>query len=126
MRSRYAAFSLGLGAYLVESLSHDHEDRAAPREPLVRALSLARAHQRFLGLTIVHATQDGDHGEVLFFARIFERGENKSFAELSTFRRDGGGFRYASGVMVEDARLPADKRTLTRERFLALVGDEGR
>jgi uncharacterized protein YchJ len=36
MRSRYAAFALGLGEYLADTLSNDHEDRAAPRAALVR------------------------------------------------------------------------------------------
>jgi hypothetical protein len=39
MRSRYAAFALGLGAYLVDTLTRDHLDRAVDREALVRALS---------------------------------------------------------------------------------------
>lgn len=42
MRSRFAAFALGLGDYLVDTLAADHEDRAAaPREALVRELSRA-------------------------------------------------------------------------------------
>ena len=38
---------------------------------------------------------EGD--EVLFDARVFERGGHRSFAELSTFVREDGSWRYASG-----------------------------
>jgi SEC-C motif-containing protein len=115
MRSRYAAFALGKGDYLVETLAKDHPDRAEP--DLARQLSRARERQKFLGLTILHA--EGD--EVLFYARIFERGVDKSFAELSTFVREDGAWRYASGICLPRASLPDDIATLTLSRFVALM-----
>jgi SEC-C motif-containing protein len=120
MRSRYAAFALGLGEYLADTLSSDHEDRAASRTDLVRELSRARERQRFMGLTIVHA----EGSEVLFLARIFERGTDRSFAELSTFAFESGSWRYAHGVSVPAANLPGDPSTLTRESFLALASGQ--
>jgi SEC-C motif-containing protein len=95
MRSRYAAFALGLGEYLVKTLAADHPDRALDEAALVRALSGAHERQRFLGLRIDEAWAEGDRGEVLFFARIFERGKDCSFTERSAFRREGGAWRYA-------------------------------
>jgi len=103
MRSRYAAFALGLGAYLVDTLSRDHEDRAAPREEAVRALARARERQRFLGLEILQDTCDGDAGTVTFHARIFERGADRSFTERSDFVREDGAWKYAGGTIVTDA-----------------------
>ena len=79
MRSRYSAFALGLGQYLVDTLASDHEDRRIPRETLVRELSRVKDKQRFMGLEILRA--EGD--EVHFFARIFEKGKEKSFSERS-------------------------------------------
>jgi SEC-C motif-containing protein len=110
MRSRYAAFALGLGEYLVETLASTHPDLEAPRDQLVRALGLARARQRFVGLRILSATTSpaGDSGEVLFYARIFERGADRSFAERSTFVRELGAWRYESGEIVPRTALPDD------------------
>src|SRR4051812_12190098 len=72
MRSRYAAFALGLADYLVSTLAPDHSDLEIPRDVLLRELSRARERQRFLGLKILHTEENGDVGAVMFFARIFE------------------------------------------------------
>ncbi|WP_394850563.1 hypothetical protein LZC95_24290 [Pendulispora brunnea] len=97
MRSRYAAFALGLGAYLVETLAADHPDRAVPHEALARELSRAREKQRFMGLEIRETSASDERGEVLFHARIFERGQDRSFTERSQFVKENGAWRYASG-----------------------------
>jgi len=123
MRSRYAAFALGLGPYLVRTLAATHPDLAAPRKDLERTLSRAKERQRFTGLRILHGASTGGHGGVLFFARIFERGQDRSFAELSDFTREHGAWRYASGILLPSAALPVDIDTLTRASFLALAAD---
>jgi SEC-C motif-containing protein len=121
MRSRYAAYSLGLGEYLVNTLSEAHPDRAVPREQLARSLSQARQTLRFLDLLVLHASTAADRGEVLFRARVFERGTDRSFAELSFFLREGSAWRYASGVLVPAERLPGDIHSLDGPAFLALA-----
>jgi SEC-C motif-containing protein len=105
MRSRYSAFALGLGAYLVRTLSADHPDRALDEVALARALSGARERQRFLGLTILEAPDPGDSptGTVTFRARVFERGQDRSFTERSTFVREQGSWRYAAGDILDGA-----------------------
>ena len=113
MRSRYAAFALGLGTYLVETLAAEHEDLALPRAELVRELAEARQRQRFMGLRILHEAEAGTEGEVMFHARIFEKGIDGSFVELSRFVRQGNAWRYASGILVPRAELPADLETLS-------------
>lgn len=124
MRSRYAAFALGLGAYLFDTLATAHPDRAAPREAAIRELSRVRERQRFMGLEVLHASATANEGEVLFVARIFEKGRDRSFAELSNFVREDGAWRYASGVLVPGASLPTDLSTLDRTAFLTLAARE--
>ena len=106
MRSRYAAFALGLGPYLVRTLAPDHPDLELPREAFVRELSRAHERQRFLGLRILFEQERDDEGQIMFFARIFEKGVDCSFVELSDFRRDAEGWRYASGIMSRRATCP--------------------
>jgi SEC-C motif domain protein len=97
MRSRYAAFARGLGEYLVRTLAADHPDRAHDAATQALTLSRAKDTRRYLGLTILEARVDGDRGEVLFHARIFERGVDRSFTERSRFGKEPGGWRYAGG-----------------------------
>jgi SEC-C motif-containing protein len=98
MRSRYAAFACGLGEYLVETLSANHPDRAHGEEALALVLSRAKDTRRFLGLTVLESHVDGSRGEVLFHARIFERGADRSFTERSAFENEAGQWRYAGEI----------------------------
>lgn len=121
MRSRYAAFALGLGVYLVDTLSKDHPDRNVP----TLARDLARIHdtRRFLGLRIVDATEEpsGRRGTVLFHARVFERGVDGSFGELSEFVREEGAWKYQGGITLDASELKAEAGSFDRQRFLELA-----
>jgi SEC-C motif domain protein len=124
MRSRYAAFALGLGEYLWNTLAGAHPDRGLARDAHIQALSQSRRDRRFLGLSILHAATEGETGEVLFYARIFSHGQDRSFVELSSFRREGSAWRYADGLLLPTERLPRDVLALDKAAFLALT--EGR
>ena len=125
MRSRYAAFALGLGAYLVDTLSAAHPDRALPRVPLERELSRARLTQSFTNLRILFSSTGGpsgddpDRGQVLFLAGVFVQGRDRSFVELSDFVREGGAWRYAGGVGGAATLFAGEVESLTPETFLA-------
>ena len=117
MRSRYAAFARGDVDYLVTTLTADHADRTEGARADYRAM---RESMRFLDLCILHTSMEDETGEVLFYARIFERGVDRSFVELSGFVREDGAWRYASGLLVRTEDLPRDPRTMTRADVLAL------
>ena len=129
MRSRYAAFARGLGNYLVDTLASGHPDLDDPRPALLRALSETKNVQRFQKLLILHTAATATDGEVLFFAGIFGKGttpakrDDRSFAELSRFTREGGAWRYAEGRLVPAPRLPKDPSTLDRAAFLRLFDE---
>ncbi len=120
MRSRYAAFSLGDGAYLLRTLAESHLDRAIPEAELVRELSSAKVEQRYLGLSILHAHVEEDRGEVLFYARIFAHGRDRSFVELSSFVREEVGWRYRDGALLGVGELGVSPETLDRSSFLEI------
>ena len=119
MRARYAAFARGEVDYLAKTLSADHPDRTDTSADEYRR---ARENQRFLDLCILHTSTDGDVGEVLFYARIFERGQDCSFVELSAFVREDGAWRYASGLLVPTDQLPADPKAMTRDEVMRMTG----
>jgi SEC-C motif domain protein len=122
MRSRYAAFALGEAEYLWRTLHEDHPDRAEPREAMLRSFREAKNRLRYTGLAILEERRAGREGEVLFCARLSERGQDRSFVELSDFAHDGVGWRYLSGVLVPLGALGRPVEGLTVEAFLALAG----
>jgi SEC-C motif-containing protein len=122
MRSRYAAFALGDAPYLWRTLHEDHEDRGQPREAVMRSLREAKDRTRYTSLAILDSRRKGGAGEVLFCAGISERGQDRSFVELSDFAHDGEGWRYVSGVLVPLADLGRSPEGLDIETFLAIAG----
>jgi len=98
MRSRFAAFALGDGAYLWRTLHPAHPLRARPEADVVRELSRARQKLRYQRLTIHAHDVAGSHARVLFTAHVFERGKDASFAELSEFENLDGAWRYREGL----------------------------
>lgn len=118
MRSRYAAFALRLGPYLARTLHPSHPDAAAPAKELARAIEGTAARFTYPELAVLEHEPGDGVARVLFFARVLEKGRDRSFVELSTFFDDGEGFQYASGELVPAAEL-ADPRALRIATFEA-------
>lgn len=123
VRARYSAFALGDGAFLHATLATDHPDRAQGEgAEAARIAELSRAGRglKYMGVVVL----DEREREALFLAKVFERGQDRSFVELSTFTLEDGALRYASGVLLPRAALPRqaqDGKGLRRETFLELV-----
>jgi len=62
---------------------------------------------------------------VLFYARVFEKGRNRSFVELSDFLHDGTGWRYLQGQQAAASRLKNPEQ-LDIPKFRALLGSLGK
>lgn len=93
MRSRYAAYVLGLEAYLLETWHPD--TRPGP-------LGLGEDAVRWLGLEVVQApVPKGDEGEVEFVARYKVGGRAHRLRERSHFRRQEGRWYYVDGIFPE-------------------------
>jgi SEC-C motif-containing protein len=114
MRSRFAAFAVSDTEYLWRTLAHAHEDRARPKEEVVRELRAAARTMKYMRLTIVDARDE----RVLFHAAIFEKGADRSFVELSTFVREVGAWHYVDGI-ARPATATEAVSGLTVESFVA-------
>ncbi len=119
VRSRFSAFALGEGAYLHRTLHPDHPLRARAEADVVRELARARQQLRYRALTIHEVEVDGDQARVLFTARVFEKGRDRSFTELSRFFRTGEGWRYLDGDLMPASEL--DDEALTIAAFESRV-----
>jgi SEC-C motif-containing protein len=123
MRSRFSAFAKREIDYLFRTLHSEHEDRRRPRDEVIRELQASVRNYRYMGLTI--ADRDGPDAEgiarVLFVARIFEKGRDRSFAEASTFAQEDGAWKYLDGVGLPLFKLPFDPTTVRIDEFVARV-----
>ena len=119
MRSRYAAYAKKEIPYLIRTLHAGHEDRALPEAELTGLLASAARNQRYMGLTILDRRGPDAAGmaEVLFHARVFERGKDFSFVERSEFTHDGTGWRYLRGDTVPVGKIEGDLAALTFTTF---------
>ena len=80
MRSRYAGFALKKVDYLWRTLHPEHPDRAEPEAVGIASLRATCERLKYPGLRIVDTREAGPRGlpEVLFYARMFERGVDRA------------------------------------------------
>src|SRR5579862_853704 len=99
MRSRYAAFATKDVDYLWRTLHSQHVDRGRGEAEVKGQLRDACRENRYLGLRVIEAREVASDGiaRVLFAARVFRRGRELSFVELSEFAREDGGWKYLRG-----------------------------
>jgi SEC-C motif domain protein len=89
MRSRYSAYALELGAYLLTTW----HPSTRPAEPPHFEPGL-----KWLGLEVrEHRVIDAEHAEVAFVARSKLGGRAHRLVERSRFVRDGGSWFYLAG-----------------------------
>ncbi|SEM30267.1 SEC-C motif-containing protein [Stigmatella aurantiaca] len=119
MRSRYSAFALREVAYLWRTLHPEHPDRARPEADMLRELRTSAQSHQYPGLAVLDRRPPDAQGvaQVLFFAKVFERGKDRSFVERSDFRHDGTGWRYVSGHLLQLRELPCPPEQLTLATF---------
>lgn len=119
MRSRYSAFALREVEYLWRTLHPEHPDRARPKEEVVRELRAVASAHKYPKLQVLdrQLTDTADTSVVLFHARIFETGKDRSFVERSEFRHDGTGWRYLSGEALAPSALRVPPESLTLANF---------
>lgn len=108
MRSRFTAYCLGNARHLQATTApespHWQSDAAAWRLDIEDWCS--RAH--LTALTVIDAHEDGDSGEVTFWATLDFDGVDGSFGEKSRFIRRDGRWLYVDGPPIErPARLPS-------------------
>jgi SEC-C motif-containing protein len=120
MRSRYSAFALREVEYLWRTLHPQHPDRARPKEELLRELRAVASGHKYPRLHVLDRSlppETTGRAQVLFYARVFETGKDRSFVERSEFRHDGTGWRYLSGDSLPPSAVPGPPESLTLATF---------
>ena len=127
MRSRYAAYANKLAPYIYRTIHPNHEDRKRPEPDVMREIRDAVSTLRFMQLSVLDREEPSDGGlaRVLFYARVFEKGQNRSFVELSDFLHDGTGWRYLQGQQAAASRLKNPEQ-LDIPKFRTLLSSLGK
>lgn len=103
MRSRYAAYALGLAEYIIDTTDPDGPAWEGGGDDASRARWLASIQRfsrtmTFRALRIVATTMEGPAaGTVHFRAELSQDGRPGAMEELSRFVHRGGNWRYTAG-----------------------------
>lgn len=103
MRSRYAAYALGLVDYVIDTTAVSGPRARPDRQVWAAEVADFGARMRFEGLAILGTGEKGDEGWVHFKAVLKEGDEDASFEERSGFVKVSGRWLYASGTRVPTA-----------------------
>jgi SEC-C motif domain protein len=91
MRSRYSAYVLRLGPYLLQTWHASTAPGDMDFSPSIK----------WLGLQVLHAESSADAGVVEFVARYKDNGKAGQLHEVSRFVCEGGRWLYVDGVTTE-------------------------
>ena len=117
MRSRYSAYAVNEPAWLLRSLHRSHPDWKRPEADVLFALAKACRDYKYRGLWILDHASEPPKAQVLFQARLYEKGKDRSFVERSEFLHDGDGWRYLDGKMLPTAAIEGDVKLLRLQTF---------
>ncbi len=106
MRSRYAAYALGLVDYVLDTTAPTGPRARTDREAWAAEVLEFGRRTRFVGLEIVGSGVEADAGWVHFKATLEQAGADASFEERSGFVRVHERWLYASGTRVARRGAP--------------------
>jgi SEC-C motif-containing protein len=99
MRSRYAAYALGLVDYIINTTRFSEPDKAPPIDQWRQSILEFSTSTDFLGLKI-HSHTEGKSRAVVKFTALLKRGEvDTSFTETSQFEKEEGRWLYVQPSM---------------------------
>lgn len=96
MRSRYAAYALGLVDYVVDTTDPTGTKYKSPRDAWVNELKNWCDSTQFLGLEILSASES----IVTFKVNLVQKGKPSPYIERSIFTKPKGRWLYFDGIMI--------------------------
>jgi len=97
MRSRFAAYALGLVDYIQRTTHPDGPHHQDDRDVWAASILAFSQGTRFQTLVISEHSQQGDRAWVTFRAGLNQAGQDASFTERSGFERVDGAWLYRDG-----------------------------
>jgi SEC-C motif-containing protein len=97
MRSRYAAYALGLSDYIIQTTHPVSPHFCHDLTKWAKQISEFSSHTEFRGLEILQFQESNSSATVTFFAHLFQNKKDVSFTEKSHFEKVEGKWLYHSG-----------------------------
>jgi SEC-C motif domain protein len=97
MRSRYAAYALGLADYIMRTTHPDNPHFSADSDRWKKEIVQFSQNTHFEGLKILEFTDGPQSAYVAFTAYLRQEGEDVSFTERSHFIKVGESWLYKEG-----------------------------
>jgi SEC-C motif-containing protein len=97
MRSRYAAYALNLGRYIIDTTDSTHPDHSRPAREWITDIRSFSDKTLFKDLEILEKDLGKDIATVTFRAHLLQDGKDVSFTERSRFRKAGKRWVYCDG-----------------------------
>lgn len=110
MRSRFAAYASARVDYVIATTDPGGPAASPDRRGWADEIERFCRETRFVGLSVLGSTLEGDEGTVTFRAVLEQGGRDASFVERSVFRRTGGRWYYHSGVVAPSSEDPFSAR----------------
>lgn len=99
MRSRYAAYALGLSDYLIETKYQDLPLSISEKERLTKDILTFCASTTFENLKIIEFIDGPEEAHVTFIAYLKQGDYDATFKEKSHFVKKNGRWLYTTGVL---------------------------
>lgn len=97
MRSRYAAYALGLADYIIDTTHSEHPAFTGDRQKWKESIESFSHATKFDHLTINEFVDGAATATVTFTAHLRQAGNDASFGEKSLFVKENGRWLYKSG-----------------------------
>lgn len=99
MRSRYAAYALGLADYIIHTTHPKNPGYQKNFEKWKKEIEAFSFHTTFTGLEISDFKEDEDNATVTFHATLHHGDSDASFTEKSRFLKENGKWLYLDGII---------------------------
>lgn len=100
MRSRYAAYALGLSDYIIQTTHPENPGFQKDTAKWQKEIEFFSQHTLFQKLEILDANDSEPLAYVIFRAHLMQRGQDASFTEKSFFKKQNGYWLYLSGTPI--------------------------
>ena len=101
MRSRYAAYALGLAEYLIKTTHPQSPHIVEDQKQWLNQILVFSRTVSFDGLEILKTEQLGSESFVTFVAYLSKDGADLTFTERSRFIHDGNVLKYLDGTIAK-------------------------